>query len=229
MMIRRPISTSIRTPFVISLLLLLTATPASAQKVYAEEKDSIPFFRGFYVSFDLVGAGMAMFTDYGQYEGSLHVNLHDTWFPVVELGLGRANSTEEVTGNHYETKAPYFKVGVDKNLIGNKHGPYRVLAGLRYAFTSYKATITRPNLIDPFWLYLDDYEIIDASCKMHWMEALVALDAKIWGPLHLGWSVRYKFRIFHKEGDFGQTWYVPGFGINSNSRFDATFNVIVDI
>jgi hypothetical protein len=64
---------------------------------------------------------------------------------------------------------------------------------------------------------------------MHWVEALVGLDAKIWGPLHLGWNVRYKLRVSHKEGDFGTTWYVPGFGTNDNGRLDATFNVIIDI
>lgn len=231
MKIRRPISSSIRTVLVISLLLLLKVTPVSAQekKVYVEEKDSLKFFRGFFVSFDLVGAGMAMFTDYGQYEGALHVNLRDSWFPVVEIGLGRSNSTEEVTGNHYETKAPYFKVGIDKNLIRNKRGPYRILTGLRYAYTSYKATITRPALIDPYWRYVDDYEIIDAPCNMHWMEVSAGVDAKIWGPLHLGWSVRYKLRLYSKEGDFGKTWYVPGFGVNANNRIDAVFNVIIDI
>ena len=62
MTIRRFISTSIRTASVISLLLLLTAAPASAQtKFFSMQKDSIPVFRGFAVSFDLVGAGMAMF------------------------------------------------------------------------------------------------------------------------------------------------------------------------
>ena len=78
-------------------------------KFFTLQKDSIPVFRGFSVSFDLVGAGMATFGSYGQYEGSLRVNLHDEWFPVVELGYGRANSEDEVTLVRYKTSAPYFK------------------------------------------------------------------------------------------------------------------------
>ena len=186
-------------------------------------------FRGFAVSFDLVGAGMAMFGDRGQYEGALRVNLHDEWFPVVELGYGRANSEDEVTKINYKTSAPYFKVGIDRNLLKDKHGPNRLYVGLRYAYTSYKVDITRPGLTDPTWHWDSDYSILDYPCNMHWMEVGLGLDAKIWGPLHLGWSVRYKLRISHKEGDFGNTWYVPGFGGNDNGRLDATFNVIVDI
>ena len=141
MTIRRFISTSIRTASVISLLLLLTAAPASAQtKFFSMQKDSIPVFRGFAVSFDLVGAGMAMFGDRGQYEGALRVNLHDEWFPVVELGYGKANSEDEVTKVNYKTSAPYFKVGIDRNLLKDKHGANRLYGGLRYAFTSYKRT-----------------------------------------------------------------------------------------
>jgi len=229
MRIRQPISSSIRTA-IVSLLLMLVATPASAQKFFTLEKDSIPVFRGFALSFDLVGAGMAMFSDYGQYEGTLRLNLHDEWFPLVEIGLGRADAEDEVTKNRYTTKAPYFKVGVDKNLLKEKHGPYRLLVGLRYAYTSYKANIIRPGLVDPYWQYEAIYDVKDAPCKMHWAEVAVGLDAKIWGPLHLGWSVRYKLRIAHKEeGDFGKVWYVPGFGVNSNGRIDATFNATIDI
>ena len=214
----------------ISLLLLMSATKAEAQmKFFSLQKDSIPVFRGFAVSFDLVGAGMAMFGDRGQYEGALRVNLHDEWFPVFELGYGKANSEDEVTKVNYKTSAPYFKVGIDRNLLKDKHGPNRLYVGLRYAYTSYKVDITRPGLTDPVWHWDALYEIKDASCKMHWAEVNVGLDAKIWGPLHLGWSVRYKLRISHKEGDFGKTWYVPGFGTNDNSNIDGTFNVIIDI
>ena len=230
MTIRRYISTSIRTATIFSLFLMLTAVPASAQmKFFTLQKDSIPVFRGFSVSFNLVGAGMAMFGDYGQYEGALRVNLHDEWFPVVELGLGRADSEDGVTKISYKTSAPYFKVGIDRNLLNDKHGSNRLYVGLRYAYTFYKVDLTRPGLTDPTWKWDSDYSILDYPCKMHWMEVDVGLDAKIWGPLHLGWSVRYKLRISHKEGDFGKTWYVPGFGTNDNSNIDATFNVIIDI
>jgi hypothetical protein len=64
---------------------------------------------------------------------------------------------------------------------------------------------------------------------MHWFEVVFGVEAKIFGPLHLGWNVRYKRRITHKEGDIGQSWYVPGFGINDTDNLGADFRVIIDI
>ena len=229
MTIKSCISTSIR-KLAISLLLLTMSSAASAQmKFFTIQKDSIPLLRGFAVSFDLVGAGMLALSDYGQYEAALRVNLHDEWFPIVEAGVGKATHDDEVTQLYYSTSAPYFKVGIDKNMLKDKHGPNRLYVGLRYGFTSYKIDLSRPDFPDPVWLWNTGFGVKDASCKYHWAEVVIGVDAKIFGPLHLGWSVRYKQRLAHsEEGEFGNPWYVPGFG-TYNTNLGATFNVIIDI
>ena len=215
----------------VSLLLLIAALTVQAQpKMFRLEKDSIPLFRGFALSFDLVGPAQLMLGDYGSYEGALRINLHDQWFPIFELGLGRANhEKDEVTKLTYKTTAPYFRLGMDWNIMKKKHGPNRLYAGFRYAFTSYKVDIIRENLPDPVWQNLTGFSVEGMPCSQHWLEAVLGLDAKIIGPLHLGWSVRYKRRLAHKDGDIGQTWYVPGFGISDKDNLAATFNVIIDI
>lgn len=227
---RTRISTSI-SRLIVSLLLLTLALSAQAQaKVFSLEKDSIPFFRGFAVSFDLVGPAMLALTDRGEYEGALRVNLHDQWFPIFEMGVGRANhENDEVTGITYKTTAPYFRIGMDWNVLKKKHGPNRMYAGFRYAFTSFNVDIIRENLPDPVWLSQTGFGIKDLSCVMHWAEIVFGIDAKIIGPLHLGWSVRYKRPLYHKNGDIGNIWYVPGFGTGSDDQLAANFNVIIDI
>lgn len=216
----------------VSLLVLLTAgTTAHAQKkLFALEKDSIPFFRGFSVSFDLVGPAIMMLSDHGEYEGALRVNLHDQWFPIFELGLGRANhERDDVTGISYKTSAPYFRIGMDWNLLKKKHQSNRLFAGLRWAYTNYKCDIICDNLPDPIWLSEAGFGVRDMKCYMHWFEVVFGIDAKIFGPLHLGWNVRYKRKLFHDEGELGNTWYVPGFGTNDSDNISANFNVIIDI
>ncbi|MBQ9230834.1 MAG: hypothetical protein IJ190_06580 [Prevotella sp.] len=215
----------------ISLALLMVASTAHAQlKMFRMEKDSIPLFRGFSVSFDLVGPAMLMLSDHGEIEGALRVNLHDQWFPIIEAGVGKANhEKDEVTGITYKTTAPYFRLGIDLNLLKNKHQSNRLYGGIRYAFTSYKADIIREALPDPVWQYESGFGVEGLRCNMHWLEVVFGIDAKIFGPLHLGWNVRYKRRVSHKEGDIGQTWYVPGFGINDQDNIAANFNVIIDI
>ena len=214
----------------ISLLLVAMATSTQAQmKFFTLQKDSVAFFRGFAVSFDLAGAGMLMLSDYGQYEAALRVNLHDEWFPIVEAGLGKATHDDDVTRLYYSTSAPYFKIGIDKNMLRDKHGPNRLYLGVRYGFTSYKIDIARPDFVDPVWQWDTGFGLHDVVCKYHWAEILIGIDAKIFGPLHLGWSVRYKQRLAHSEdGDWGKPWYVPGFG-TYDSKLGATFNVIIDI
>lgn len=214
-----------------SLLLLGSTTTAHAQlKMFRMEKDSIPLFRGFQVSFDLVGPAMLMLGDHGEYEGALRLNLHDQWFPIFEAGIGRANRENDlVTKLTYKTTAPYFRIGMDWNIMKNKHQDNHLYAGFRYAFTSYKVDIIRDELPDPVWLSTSQFGVKDMGCSMHWLEIVFGIDAKIFGPLHLGWNVRYKRRIAHNDGDLGNTWYVPGFGINDKDNLAANFNVIIDI
>ena len=213
-------------------LLLLTAVsvPAQAQKLFKLEKDTIPIMRGFQVSFDLLGAGMLKLGDYGQLEGALRLNLHDQWFPIVEIGYGKAERIDdEVTELTYKTQAPYFRVGVDFNLLKKKHQANRLLMGLRNAYTSYKVDIWHAEFSDPAWKWPVHYDIRDQQCSQHWVEAVVGIDAQVFGPVHLGWSLRYKQRLSHKDGVTGKTWYIPGYGTWDSSALGGTFNLIIDI
>lgn len=229
--IRQIISTYTSTRiFSLLLLLIVSATTHAQSKMFRMEKDSIPLFRGFAVSFDLVGPMMMALSDHGEIEGALRINLHDQWFPVFEAGIGRANhENDEVTGITYKTSAPYFRIGMDWNILRNKHQSNRLYAGLRYAFTSYKVDVIRDELPDPVWQSKAGFGVEGLACSMHWAEIVVGIDARIYGPFHLGWDVRYRRRLVHKEGDLGNTWYVPGFGINDQDKLAANFNVIIDI
>ena len=229
MTLRQYISTSISRA-TISLMLLLACSSASAQKLFRLEKDTIPLMRGFQVSFDLVGAAQLMFGDYGQYEAALRLNLHDQWFPIVEVGYGMANHDDDlVTHITYKTKAPYFRAGVDFNLLKMKHQSNRLFAGFRYAYTSYKVDMWRTDYPDPVWKWPTRFGIREDQCSQHWLEAVIGIDAQVLGPFHLGWSVRYKQRLAHDDGTIGKTWYVPGYGTWDSSNLGATFNVIIDI
>lgn len=209
----------------------MAATGAAAQsRLFRIEKDSIPMFRGLAVGVDLAGPAQLALGDHGEIEGSLRLNLHDQYFPVVEVGYGMADhKTDDVTGISYKTRAPYFRVGCDVNLLKKKHGPNRIYGGLRYAFTTYSVDIERAGLTDPVWGWDASVKADGQRCNQHWAELYFGLDAKIAGPLHLGWNVRYKRRIAHKDTEIGQAWYVPGYGKQGDTRLGANFNIILDI
>ena len=224
---QKSISTYISS-IIISLILLNLPQAAMAQKDVKEDKD-VPFFKGLALSVDLVGPAEMIISDYGQYEAGLKINLKDRYFPTVELGLGKADHDDDVTQICYKTSAPYAKVGIDFNILKNKHDIYRLYAGARYAFTSFEYDLSHPAMTDPVWGSEAEYSANDVKCSYHWFEALVGVDAKIWGPLHLGWSLRYKSRLSNKDGKVGEAWYVPGFGKGGGSNIGGTFNISIDI
>lgn len=220
----------------ISLLLIAVTTAtaqsrkdATADKKLTAQKDTVAFFRGVAVSADVVGVAQLAFSDYGQYEAALRINLKDRYFPVFELGYGTADSDNPTTNLKYKTSAPYWRVGMDFNIAKNKHDAYRVYAGARYAMTYYKFDVVGSGLKDPVWGDDVDYNVKGMKAYYHWMEAVFGVDAKIAGPLRLGWSVRYRRRITHDDGNIGKTWYVPGYGKQGGSRLGGTFNIIFEI
>lgn len=220
----------------ISMLLIAVTTAtaqsrkdATADKKLTAQKDTVAFFRGVAVSADVVGLAQLAFSDYGQYEAALRINLKDRYFPVFELGYGTADSDNPTTNLKYKTSAPYWRVGMDFNIAKNKHDAYRVYAGARYAMTYYKFDVVGSGLKDPVWGDDVDYNVKGMKAYYHWMEAVFGVDAKIAGPLRLGWSVRYRRRITHDDGNIGKTWYVPGYGKQGGSRLGGTFNIIFEI
>ncbi len=214
----------------ISLIMLVAAPVAADAKDSVEIKnDSVPLFNGIAVSVDLVGPMQMVFGDYGQYEAALRINLKDRYFPIVELGIGKADHNDDATDITYKTSAPYAKIGVDFNLLKNKHDIYRLFAGARYAFTSFKYDLSHPGMTDPVWGGMAPYEGYGIKCSYQWLEIVIGVDAKMWGPVHLGWSVRYRSRLSHNDGTMGNTWYVPGFGKAGSSSLGGTFNIAIDI
>ena len=208
----------------------LSLAISTAQGFLKWEADSVPLFKGVAVGVDLAGAAQMQLGDYGQLEAMVRVNLHDQYFPTLEVGLGKAQHDDDlVTGITYHTSAPYFRIGADVNLMKKKHTGNRIYVGLRYGFTSYKVDISREPFTDPVWGWNTNYGVQGERCSQHWAEVLFGIDAKVFGPLHLGWSARYRRRIAHNDGITEKTWYVPGYGVQESTRLGYTFNLLIDI
>lgn len=221
----------------IIFMMLFSIMPVSAQDsrdarkmVETLSEDSIPLFRGIAVGIDLVGPVMVMLSDYGTYEAMAKVNLKDKYFPTIELGLGVSDHTDDATNIHYKTSAPFGRIGLDYNILKNKHDDYRAYVGGRYAFSSFKYDVKTPGLEDPYYGGDASYEVMGSKATYHWAEFLFGVDAKIVGPVHFGWSVRYKRRIAHSYSDgLGKAWYVPGFGKDESVNWGAAFHVGIDL
>lgn len=213
-------------------LLLLQPTALRAQqerKAQPVQADTVSFFRGVAVGVDVVGPAMKALSAYGQYEALLRVNIRDKYYPVLELGVGQADKTADETSTQYKTRAPYGRVGMDFNVLKDKHDVYRVLVGGRVGYTSFKYDVNAPAVKDPIWGGLVPFGGTDVRSHLLWLEASFGVDAKICGPIRMGWSVRYKIRAHQKSNDLGEPWYVPGYGRGGSSTLGATFNVLLEL
>lgn len=221
--------------FILSLAIsLIRANPTYAQAEQrqlslVEPTDSVPLFNGFAVSADIAGMIQYAVSDYGQFEGAVRVNLRDTYFPIVEIGIGKASHNDAVTQIQYTSTAPYARLGVDYNLMNDKHDLYRIYGGIRYAITYFKYDISHPELKDPYWGDKVPYGAEGVKCNYHWAEFVGGVDAYVFGPLRMGWTVRYRKRLSHSDGSLGNVWYVPGFGKAGSSRLGLTFNVSLSL
>ena len=74
--------------------------------------------------------------------------------------------------------------------------------------------------IEGFWYYL--FTGVFEAATIHYAVA------KIFGPLHLGWSVRYKRRLSYDIAEMGNCWYVPGYGKAGSTRLGGTFNIMLN-
>ena len=189
-------------------------------------------FNGVGVSADVFGLAYSLLEDYTSYEFSLEANLGNRLYPIAEIGMGWCDTKDETKGIKCKTSAPYFRVGFNYNLLTRKDKPNPknyVYALARFGWSSFKYDIDAPPITDPVWggnvpLILDD---IDGSCS--WAEIGIGIKVKIAKGFHMGWSIRYKARLGEKEGSNSKAWYVPGFGINKNTCFGGTYNLIYDI
>ena len=230
MMVRKNIYLSLL--LILSGLFLLLPSSVYAQQRRTQSKvkeDSIPFFRGVAVGLELVGPVTRRLISYGQYEALVRVNVKDKYFPVIEVGVGQADKTEETIGTSYKCSAPYGRIGCDFNMLKNKHDDYRFLVGGRVGYTSFKYDIHSPNVTDPVWGGQAAYGALGSKGSQLWTELVGGVDAKIFGRLRMGWTVRYKLRLVHKKDEIGEPWYVPGYGRGDTSQLGATFNILFEL
>ena len=211
--------------FFVGFSLCLQAQNRSKERI--KENDSIPLFNGVYVFADLAGPLQMAFTDSGQAEGGVQVNLKGRFFPVFEAGYGMANSKNEETKTSFKTNSPYFRIGCDYNALKRKNTPYKLLIGLRYAVSPFKFSIENPSVTDPIWNTNQAISLENISQTYHWAEAVVGVNVKIYKMLHLGWTLRYKYKVASTGANNIVPHYAPGFGSGGTSNFGGTFNIII--
>lgn len=199
-------------------------TKKKSEKLVGKEK----MLQGLSLSFDLYNLGSRILGNYGGPEAALRVNLWHTYFPVFEAGVGMTNYTNEETNINYKTNAPYFRIGIDKNMLRNKKDFARLYAGFRYGFSAFKYSVKAPPQTDNIWggqYYLNRTGV---ASTWGWLELGVGIDVRIVSFFHLGIGARYKMKLHATDNGNTEPWYVPGFG-TVDTRWTLNYSLTFDI
>lgn len=199
-----------------------------AKKWEGPEKEKIYFISGFSVSADFVGLVMKVAgSTFSQLEVAGRLNIREKVFPIFELGMAESTREGNSKDNVFHTSAPYFRVGFDIN-ANKKRTSNRLMVGFRFGYSSFKYNFTGPSIQDPVWGETIPVDMKDIDASAMWGEAALGFETKIWSFIRLGWNARYKFRFSQSHYEFGEPWYIPGYGPNGSNCWGGTVNLIFD-
>ena len=226
---KESISTYIIALLVLSNLLIPTSAHAQEIKILSEDKEEeLPFYQGLMVGVDVSGlASKAFGSDAFSSEISIHANLKNRFFPVVEIGYGKTDTTGEETNIHYQTSAPFFRVGMDYNVFYKKpHLPGYFTVGLRYGFSSFTYDMQSPDLVDPNWGHTSiPVTYNDVKSNAGWLELVLGMKTQVYKDFYMGFTVRYRARQSMKKHENTEPYYIPGYGRGKTSNFGITYSL----
>jgi len=218
--------------FIIALLTLsnwLLPDAMHAQEIKVNNEESKPdFFQGIYAGIDVFGfVNQALGSDATTTEASVEVNLLNRFFPVVEIGYGGMDATDDETDIHYKTSAPFFRIGANYNMFYKKpHLPGHLTLGLRYGFSSFKYDMKAPELVDPNWGNTSvPFEYNGVKTKVGWLELVLGLRTNVYKDFYMGFTVRYRSRLSMKKNENSEPYYIPGYGRGKPNNFGITYNL----
>ncbi|MCM1078012.1 MAG: DUF6048 family protein [Bacteroidales bacterium] len=205
---------------VLILLAALSTLTISAQENEEPTEKKTPFLESISVGIDLAGPIRRAMSGRGEYQAFVQAHIKGLFLPTVEVGYGTADRYDADTFTSYKTKAPFGRIGCDFNILKNRHDDYRLTAGIRYGITSFSYDTTTPDDEEQ-----TSFTTVTEKCTLQWAELTFGADAKVWGPLHMGWSLRYR-RKLSRTGYTALPVYAPGYGRGTeSSRWMALYNI----
>lgn len=162
---------------------------------------------------------------YGLIGFSAELNLHNRYIPVVEVGLGNANSTPTNQNYTYHVDvSPYFRIGANYNFLYNSNPDYQFVAGLRYGWTRFSYQLRDVTIGDPYWGESQTVDFPSQTSSVSYLNVIFGLRVKIWKPISMGWNVRFRTILHETAQPGGKPWYIPGYG-SRNGIITGSFSI----
>lgn len=205
-----------------------SSQPADPKRASASQQaSSAPLLGGFDLGLDLFGLGSRLFgSDFLSSEISLSANFRNRYYPVVEVGYGHTDTTDDTYDIHYKGSGFYGRVGMDYNVLPKKMDIGYLTVGLRYGLAPLSFDVSSPDLTDPVWGGNVPFHYEGMRTTAHWMEIVGGIHVAVTKHFHMGWSLRYRIRMRVNDFAHATPWYIPGYGSNRSKNLGVTYNLI---
>lgn len=161
---------------------------------------------------------MAFGQSYASADVNFTLNMWNRFQPTVELGLGWAKTSPDDMNFTYKGKpAPYFKVGANYNFLFKNSPDHQVLLGLRLGYSPFSYDVTGARFVDGTWKEDENSSFAGEHSHALWGEAGLGLKVKLFGPLSMGWMIRYHGVFNYAKNTDTNPWFIPGYGPRSSS------------
>ena len=212
---------------IVALLVMSLPVLAQGQKTEIKlPKEVFPLYNGTFVGVDMYGLGSKAFgSNFQTSEVSVDVNLKNRYFPVLELGYGKTD--EQQDGVSYKSAAPYFRIGMNYNMMFKKKNLSHLYLGARYGFSAFSYDVK--GSVSEDGIYSKEvipFEYTGEKSNAQWVELLFGIRAQIYKNFLMGWSLRYKVKLSAKENPYTSPGFIPGFGENKSTNFGVTYSLI---
>lgn len=217
--------------FILCLLATISFGQAEPEKKLKPKRtDNFIRMRGVRLGMDVTRPFQDLWTKGNRYgsEFSADLELWPNWFPVFESGYELMKiKTDYVT---YSGQGSYSRIGIDYNFLQAESPKDKDLLyfGIRYGFTLAKQKVNQ-YFIDSYW-GPEFGQFGNQNYFAHWGEFLIGLKGEIFQNFYMGWSIRGKVKMHHKEMDLPPVYFIPGYGKASKKfTLDFTYSVYYNI
>lgn len=157
------------------------------------------------------------------------LNMHNRYFPYFALGVGACQDTPADKNFTFKVPvAPYFKLGASYNFFYNSNPDYKLQAGLRYGFSTFKWSVYDVTVDEGYWNDPSHFALNDLSHTAGWLELTFGIKVKIWRDFSAGWTIVYHSILHESKSPHGEPMYLPGYGKRSGA-ITGNFSIMYTI
>ncbi|MDE6716777.1 MAG: hypothetical protein K2J70_01165 [Muribaculaceae bacterium] len=199
------------------LATLDTVTKPKSKPVY-------PLYNGVSVGLNFADAiCLAAGQTYASFDLWADVSLHNWFFPVLEAGIGFADSTPDNSNFSYKGKPSfYIKAGINYNFLYKSNSDYQCFLGLRAGYANITYDVNNIFIESDYWGESQKFNLTGLHAHSFYGEAVAGIKVKIVKRFSLGWTLRYHFKFKTVSDSLSEPWFIPGYGASSPISFSLS-------